>query len=77
MRRVIHTKRLAASSAALTAREVEVLRLVAEGLTDGQIAKRLIISRRTVTSHLTSIYNKLGVSSRTAATRLAVEHQLV
>jgi DNA-binding NarL/FixJ family response regulator len=63
--------------AGLTAREVEVLRLVARGLTDAQVAAQLIISPRTVTSHLSSIYNKLGVTSRSAATRFAVEHQLL
>ncbi len=63
--------------AGLTLREVEVLRLVANGLTDTQVAKRLVISYRTVTTHLNSIYNKLGVTSRTSATRFAVEHQLV
>ena len=62
--------------AGLTAREVEVLRLVAQGLSDAQVAAQLVISPRTVNSHLTSIYNKLGVDSRTAASRFAVEHQL-
>jgi predicted ATPase/class 3 adenylate cyclase/DNA-binding CsgD family transcriptional regulator len=61
----------------LTAREVEVLRLVAQGLTDAQVAEQLVISPRTVNSHLTSIYNKLGVDSRTAAARFAVDHRLV
>ncbi|SRR5216683_724685 len=63
--------------AGLTTREVEVLRLVALGLSDAQVAGRLVISPRTVNTHLTSIYNKLGVDSRTAATRYAVERQLV
>ena len=63
--------------AGLTAREVEVLQLVARGLTDAQVAERLVISPHTVNTHLTSIYNKLGVESRTAATRFAVERQLV
>ena len=63
--------------AGLTAREVEVLRLVAQGLTDAQVAKQLVISRRTVNWYLTSIYSKLGVSSRTAATRYAMEHHLI
>ena len=63
--------------AGLTAREVEVLHWVALGLTDAQVAEQLVISPRTVTSHLSSIYNKLGVSSRAAATRFAMEHQLV
>jgi predicted ATPase/class 3 adenylate cyclase/DNA-binding CsgD family transcriptional regulator len=61
----------------LTAREVEVLRLVAQGLTDPQVAEQLVISPHTVNSHLKAIYGKLGVSSRSAATRYAMEHQLV
>jgi DNA-binding CsgD family transcriptional regulator len=62
--------------AGLSAREVEVLRLVAQGLTDAEVAERLFLSPRTVGQHLRSVYNKLGVSSRTAATRFAVEHGL-
>jgi predicted ATPase/class 3 adenylate cyclase/DNA-binding CsgD family transcriptional regulator len=61
----------------LTAREVEVLRVVAQGLTNEQVAQRLVISPRTVDTHLTSIYSKIGVSSRAAATRYAIEHHLV
>lgn len=61
----------------LTAREVAVLRLVAEGLTDAQVAERLVLSPRTVSTHLRSIYNKLRINSRTAATRFAIEHELV
>lgn len=57
----------------LTPRELDVLRLVAQGLTDAQAAEMLVISPRTVSAHLTSIYSKLGVNSRTAASRLAVE----
>jgi DNA-binding CsgD family transcriptional regulator len=60
----------------LTAREVEVLRLVARGLTDAQVADELVLSRRTVSTHLTSIYGKLGVGSRSAATRFALEQGL-
>ena len=63
--------------AGLTTREVEVLRLVAMGLTDAQVAQQLVISPRTVNWHLTSIYSKIGVSSRCAATRYAIEHKLV
>ena len=63
--------------AGLTAREVEVLRLVASGLTDPQVAAQLVISPRTVNSHLASIYGKIGVSSRSAATRYAIEQHLV
>jgi DNA-binding CsgD family transcriptional regulator len=61
----------------LTEREVEVLRLVAQGLTNAKVANQLIISPRTVEAHLRSIYGKLQVTSRSAATRFAVEHQLV
>ncbi len=63
--------------AGLTAREVEVLRLAAQGLSYAQIAERLIISARTVDAHLRSIYGKLGVTSRNEATRVAIEHQLL
>lgn len=65
-----------AHPAGLSAREVEVLRLVAAGLTDAEVAKQLFLSPRTVGGHLRSIYNKLGVSSRAAATRFAIEHGL-
>jgi DNA-binding CsgD family transcriptional regulator len=62
--------------AGLSAREVEVLRLVAQGLTNPQVAERLFLSPRTVEQHLRSIYNKLGVSTRAAATHFAVSHGL-
>jgi predicted ATPase/class 3 adenylate cyclase/DNA-binding CsgD family transcriptional regulator len=65
------------SPAGLSAREVEVLRLVAQGLTNEQVAEQLIISPRTVNTHLKAVYSKIGVSSRSAATRYAMEHQLV
>lgn len=61
----------------LTAREVEVLCLVAQGLSDPHIADQLVISPRTVNAHVTSIYRKIQVSSRSAATRYAIEHHLV
>ena len=61
----------------LSRRETEVLRLVAKGLTDGDIANELSVSRRTVTTHLSSIYRKLGVSARAAATRIGVERHLI
>jgi DNA-binding CsgD family transcriptional regulator/transcriptional regulator with XRE-family HTH domain/tetratricopeptide (TPR) repeat protein len=66
----------AAYPAGLTRREVEVLRLVATGQTNLQIADHLFISRRTVEHHLRSIFSKLDVSSRAAATRFAVENRL-
>jgi DNA-binding NarL/FixJ family response regulator len=59
----------------LTAREV--LRLLAQGLTSAQIAQKLVIGVVTVNFHVRSIYIKLGVSSRSAATRYALEHNLV
>lgn len=61
----------------LTAREIEVLRLVTQGLTTTQIAKQLTISPRTADAHLRSIYSKLTVTSRAAATRSAFEHKLI
>ena len=63
--------------AGLTVREVEVLRLVANGLTNAQIAQQLVISTRTVNAHMRSIYNKLEISSRTAATRFVIDHHLL
>ncbi len=63
--------------AGLTAREVEVLRLIAQGWTDAQIAEHLVISPRTVNRHTTSLYSKLNVSSRAAATRYAIEQHLL
>jgi ATP/maltotriose-dependent transcriptional regulator MalT len=62
--------------AGLTAREVEVLRLLADGLPDLRIAKKLVLSPRTVHAHISSIYSKLGITSRSAATRYAIEHHL-
>jgi DNA-binding NarL/FixJ family response regulator len=61
----------------LTPREVEVLRLVATGLADREIAAALCVSQRTVTNHVASIRAKLGVRSRSAATAYAVRHGLV
>lgn len=61
----------------LTAREIEVLRLVTQGLTTTHIAEQLTISPRTADAHLRSIYSKLEVTSRAAATRSALEHQLI
>jgi DNA-binding NarL/FixJ family response regulator len=61
----------------LTVRELEVLRLVAQGWTDVQIVEQLVISRRTVNAHLTSIYRKIHISTRNAAIRYAIERKLV
>jgi len=63
--------------AGLSEREVEVLRLLAHGLTNAQIADRLVISRRTAEHHVQHIYTKLGHSTRAAATLFAMEHDLL
>ncbi len=60
----------------LTAREVEVLRLVAQGLTNAQIAEHLIISPTTVNAHMRSLYSKVAVNTRIALMRYATEHHL-
>ncbi len=61
----------------LTAREVEVLHLLSQGWTDTHIAEHLVISVRTVNRHTSSLYSKLGVSSRVTAVRSAIEQHLL
>jgi DNA-binding CsgD family transcriptional regulator/tetratricopeptide (TPR) repeat protein len=61
----------------LTAREVEVVRLVATGMTNRAIADELVISEKTVARHVSNVFTKLGVSSRSAVTAYAYEHDLV
>jgi DNA-binding NarL/FixJ family response regulator len=61
----------------LTQREVEVLNLLTKGLTNAKIAETLVVSPYTINAHLRSIYNKLDVSTRAAATRYALEHDIV
>jgi DNA-binding NarL/FixJ family response regulator len=61
----------------LTEREVEVIRLVADGLTNAQVADRLFLSRRTVDAHLRRIYDKLELATRTELVRFAHEHALI
>ncbi|MFL5587674.1 MAG: tetratricopeptide repeat protein [Ktedonobacteraceae bacterium] len=63
--------------AGLTPREMEVLRLLAQGLSSAQIAEQLVIGLVTVNSHVRSTYSKLGVTSRAAVTRYAIEHHLL
>jgi len=58
------------------AREVDVLRLVASGMTNRAVAKHLVISEKTVARHVSNIFAKLGVASRSAATAYAYEHGL-
>jgi DNA-binding CsgD family transcriptional regulator len=60
----------------LTAREIEVARLVAQGRTNREIAEELVVSERTVTTHLDHIFARLGVSSRTAVAAFALRHGL-
>jgi DNA-binding NarL/FixJ family response regulator len=61
----------------LTRRELEILRVVAEGLTNAQLARMLWLSEQTVKFHLSNIYRKLGVSNRTEASRWAQLHGVV
>ena len=66
-----------AAAGGLTAREVQVLALVATGRTNRVIADDLFISEKTVARHVSNIFTKLGLSSRSAATAYAYEHDLV
>jgi DNA-binding NarL/FixJ family response regulator len=63
--------------AGLTERQVEVLRLVAQGLSNPEIARRLVISRRTAEHHVQDVYAHIGVSSRAGAALFAMEHDLL
>jgi DNA-binding NarL/FixJ family response regulator len=69
--------KVAAGAGGLTARELQVLRLVAAGETNKAIAADLFVSERTVDRHMSNIYAKLGVSSRAAATAHAYQHGLI
>jgi ATP/maltotriose-dependent transcriptional regulator MalT len=69
--------RATADTHGLTPRELEVLRLVAAGKTNRDIAAELVVSEHTVARHVQNIFTKLGVSSRTAATAFAFEHHLM
>lgn len=60
----------------LTPRQLEVLRLVARGLSNAEIAQTLFVSRRTVHAHVRMIFRKLEVGNRSLATRYAVQHGL-
>ncbi len=62
--------------AGLSQREAEVLRLVAAGKTNRQIAQILVLSEKTVINHLTTVYTKIGVDNRAGATAFAVRHDL-
>jgi DNA-binding NarL/FixJ family response regulator len=64
-------------SFSLTAREMEVLCLLAQGLDNAAIAQRLVVTKRTVQNHVSNVYGKLGVTSRTEAALYAIRHGLV
>jgi DNA-binding NarL/FixJ family response regulator len=63
--------------AGLTPRELDVLRLLAAGLSTRSIAAQLVIAPKTADAHIQHIYTKLGVSTRAAATMYAMQHDLV
>ena len=71
------TRRRRARPAGLSEREVEVLALMAAGCSNAEVARRLVISRRTAEHHAQHIYVKIGVSTRAAAALFAVQHDLV
>jgi DNA-binding NarL/FixJ family response regulator len=75
--RGIETARRTRQPAGLTEREIEVLRLIADGQANKEIAAHLHLSVKTVSRHLTNIFNKIGVNSRAAATAFAFEHHLI
>ena len=72
-----HIQSAAPGTHGLSPRELQVLRLVATGKTNRQIATELVVSEHTVARHMQNIFGKLGVSSRTAATAFAFERDLV
>jgi DNA-binding NarL/FixJ family response regulator len=69
--------RTGAPTHGLTRRELEVLRLLATGMTNRAIADELVLATKTVDRHVSSIFTKLGVSTRAAATAYAYVHDLV
>jgi DNA-binding NarL/FixJ family response regulator len=77
LNRVRRLSSRAAPAGPLTGREVEVLRLVATGMTNRAIAAELFLSEKTVARHISNLYTKLHVGSRAAATAYAYQHDLV
>lgn len=73
----LHAPAAARDTHGLTARELEVLRMIARGQTNKAIAADLVLSERTIERHVSNIFAKLGVSTRSAATAFAYEHELV
>jgi DNA-binding NarL/FixJ family response regulator len=70
-------RRASSPGPVMTAREVEILRLLAEGLGNKEMARRLLVSEATVKSHLTHVYAKLGVDSRAGAVATAIEQRII
>jgi len=77
LRQVSHQSQAVPTVDALTPREVEVLRLLAQGLQNKEIAAQLVISERTVKFHVSSIMSKLGAGNRTEAVTLAAQQGLI
>jgi ATP/maltotriose-dependent transcriptional regulator MalT len=75
--KALSRKAVTATAGSLTSRELQVLRLVASGKTNAEIAAALIVSEHTVRRHVQNIYAKLGVSSRAGATAYAFHHDLI
>jgi DNA-binding NarL/FixJ family response regulator len=71
------TRGVGQARGALTARELEVLSLIAEGLSNRGIAQRLVISEATAARHVFNIFGKLGVHTRAQAVRVAFEQRLL
>ena len=71
------TNRHGSEGARLTARETQVLRLIAEGATTREISEQLFISAKTADNHIQHIYIKLGVTNRAAATRWALDREVI
>ena len=70
-------RRASSSGPVLTEREVEILQLLARGLANKDMAKKLFVSEATVKSHLSHIYTKLGVDTRTAAVAAAIDQRII
>jgi len=73
----LHGRDDASKTHGLTARELQVLRLLAAGETNRAIATSLVLAEKTVDRHVSNLYTKLGVSSRAAATAYAYQHRLL
>jgi DNA-binding CsgD family transcriptional regulator len=73
---IVRPRKAAPAGQGLTRRELETLRLISTGMTDAEAADALTVSRRTIHAHMRSIYQKIGVRTRAAATRYALDHGL-